>query len=144
MNYSICLIPWFFGIFTTGSNFSKSKYIKMTRFTSYVLLQLMVGMVLITLSLTCIIWLSQSLRFIEMIVNQGVSTATFIYLTILMLPSFLTHILPVSLFCIVIFIYAKLTSDKELVIMQAAGKSKIFWQNQALFYLFWSWFLHIY
>jgi len=86
----------------------------------------MVGMVLITLSLTCIIWLSQSLRFIEMIVNQGVSTATFIYLTILMLPSFLTHILPVSLFCIVIFIYAKLTSDKELVIMQAAGKSKIF------------------
>ena len=98
----------------------------MTRFTSYVLLQLIIGMVFITLSLTCIIWLSQSLRFIEMIVNQGVSAATFIYLTILMLPSFLTHILPISLFCIVVFIYAKLISDRELVIMQAAGKSKLF------------------
>ena len=104
----------------------------MTRFTRYVLRQLIIGMVLVTLSLSCIIWLSQSLRFIEMIVNQGVSAATFIYLTVLMLPSFLTHILPISLFCIVIFIYAKLISDREFVIMQAAGKSQYFIAKPAI------------
>jgi len=67
-----------------------------------------------------------------MIVNQGVSASTFIYLTILMLPSFLTHILPIALFCIVIFIYAKLISDREFVIMQAAGKSLYFIAKPAL------------
>ena len=97
----------------------------MDRFTQYVLRQLSVAMLLVTISLASIIWLSQSLRFVEMIVNQGVSIATFIYLTLLMLPSFLTQILPISLFCIVIFIYAKLISDKELVIMEAAGQSQL-------------------
>ena len=96
----------------------------MTRFTKYVLRQLSVGMVLVTISLTFIIWLSQSLRFVEMIVNQGLSITTFIYLTILMLPSFLTQILPISLFCIITFIYSKLIADREIVVMQAAGESQ--------------------
>ena len=65
----------------------------MNGFTRYVLRQLFVGMVLVTIGLTCIIWLSQSLRFVEMIVNQGVTASTFIYLTMLMLPNFLTVIL---------------------------------------------------
>ena len=105
----------------------------MNRFTQYVLRQLIGSMLLVTISLTGIIWLSQSLRFVEMIVNQGVSLGTFIYLTLLMLPSFLTQILPISLFCIVIFIYAKLISDKELVIMEAAGQSQLNLSKPAIF-----------
>jgi len=96
----------------------------MNGFTRYVLRQLVVGMILVTAGLSCIIWLSQSLRFIEMIVNQGVGIGTFIYLTILMLPSFLTLILPIALFCIVLFVYSKLISDRELVVMRAAGQSQ--------------------
>lgn len=42
----------------------------MNGFTKYVLRQLFVGMVLVTLGLTTNIWLSQSLRFIEMIYWQ--------------------------------------------------------------------------
>jgi lipopolysaccharide export system permease protein len=45
----------------------------MNGFTKYILRQLIVGMILVTSGLTCIIWLSQSLRFIEMIVNRGLS-----------------------------------------------------------------------
>lgn len=73
--------------------------------------------------LTCIIWLSQSLRFVEMIVNRGLTTGEFFYLTMLLLPNFLTVILPVALFTSITFIYTKLISDRELVIMQAAGLS---------------------
>ena len=97
----------------------------MNGFTRYVLRQLFVGMVLVTIGLTCIIWLSQSLRFVEMIVNQGVTASTFIYLTMLMLPNFLTVILPIALFCVTLFIYSKLVSDHEMVIMRAAGESQI-------------------
>ncbi|NQV98069.1 MAG: LPS export ABC transporter permease LptF [Rhodospirillales bacterium] len=97
----------------------------MTSFTRYVLRQLIVGMVLVTAGLTCILWLTQSLRFVEMIVNQGVSAGTFLYLTMLKLPEFLTIILPIALFCVTLFIYSKLVSDRELVVMRAAGLSQV-------------------
>ncbi len=61
----------------------------MNCFTKYVLRQLFVGMVLVTLGLTTIIWLSQSLRFMEMIVNRGLSAEMFVYLTVFLWPSFL-------------------------------------------------------
>jgi len=105
----------------------------MNGFTRYVLRQLVVGMILVTAGLSCIIWLSQSLRFVEMIVNQGVSIVTFVYLTMLMLPSFLTIILPIALFCIILFIYSKLNSDRELVVMRAAGQSHLALAKPALF-----------
>ncbi len=45
----------------------------MNGFTRYVLWQLLAGMALVTMGLTFIIWLTQSLRFVEMIVNMGLS-----------------------------------------------------------------------
>ncbi|MBT6084599.1 MAG: LPS export ABC transporter permease LptF [Rhodospirillaceae bacterium] len=96
----------------------------MNAFTRYVFGQLFVGMIFVTAGLTCIIWLSQSLRLVELIVNRGVSAGTFIYLTMLMLPNFLTVILPIALFCVVVFIYAKLITDRELIVMRASGVSQ--------------------
>jgi lipopolysaccharide export system permease protein len=104
----------------------------MNGFTRYVLRQLFVGMVLVTIGLTSIIWLSQSLRFVEMIVNQGVTAVTFIYLTMLMLPNFLTVILPIALFCVTLFVYSKLVSDREMLVMRAAGLSQISLAKPAL------------
>lgn len=96
----------------------------MTAITRYVLRQLFVGMILVAAGLTCIIWLTQSLRFVEMIVNRGLSTGMFLYLSSLLLPNFLIVILPIALFTVVVFVYAKLISDRELVVMRAAGLSQ--------------------
>ena len=96
----------------------------MNCFTKYVLRQLFVGMVLVSVGLTCIIWLSQSLRFIEMIVNRGLSAGMFVYLTVLLLPNFLVLVLPIALFTVVVFTYTKLINDRELVVMRAAGLSQ--------------------
>jgi lipopolysaccharide export system permease protein len=104
----------------------------MNGFTRYVSRQLFVGMVLVTVGLTSIIWLSQSLRFVEMIVNQGVTAVTFIYLTMLMLPNFLTIILPIALFCVTLFVYAQLVSDREMLVMRAAGLSQLSLAKPAL------------
>ncbi len=86
--------------------------------------QLVVGMILVTVGLTCVIWLSQSLRFVDMIVNRGLSTGMFVYLTALLLPNFLSIILPIALFTVVVFTYSKLITDRELVVMRSAGLSQ--------------------
>src|SRR5579859_4362519 len=89
----------------------------------YILRQLAVGMVLVTIGLTAILWLTQSLRFVELTVNKGASIGTFIKLTVLVMPNFLTVILPVALFTVTLFTYNKLISDRELVVLRAAGLS---------------------
>lgn len=93
----------------------------MNGLTRYVFGQLFVGMAVVAISLTCVVWLSQSLRFIDMIVNRGLSANMFVYLTGLMLPNFLTIILPVSLFAVTTFIYHRMVMDRELVVMRVAG-----------------------
>lgn len=95
----------------------------MRGFTRYVLKQLVLGMVLVTCGLTVLLWLSQSLRFIDLIVNKGVSAGLFLRLTSLLLPGFLMVVVPIAIFTVVLFVYNKLTSDRELVVMQASGMS---------------------
>ncbi|MCP5368115.1 MAG: LPS export ABC transporter permease LptF [Hyphomicrobiales bacterium] len=104
----------------------------MKGFDRYVLRHLVVGLILVTSGLTCVIWLAQSLRFVDMIVNRGLSAGTFIYLTMLMLPSFLPIILPIALFTVVLFTYNRMISDRELVIMRAAGQSQLALARPAL------------
>ncbi|NQV83826.1 MAG: LPS export ABC transporter permease LptF [Rhodospirillales bacterium] len=96
----------------------------MNGFTKYILRQLFVGMILVSTGLTCVIWLSQSLRFIEMIVNRGLSAGMFVYLTVLLLPNFLVIVLPIALFTVVVFTYSKLITDRELIVMRASGLSQ--------------------
>ncbi len=91
--------------------------------TRYILKQLVVGMVLVTSGLTILLWLSQSLRFIDLIVNKGVSATLFLRLTSMLLPGFLMVVLPIAIFTVVLFVYNKLAGDRELAVMQAAGMS---------------------
>ncbi|MFM8992544.1 MAG: LptF/LptG family permease, partial [Alphaproteobacteria bacterium] len=83
----------------------------------YVLRQVLIAPTRGAAPLTCAIWLTQSLRFVELIVNRGLTIGTFFYLTMLLLPSFLWLLLPISLFAAVLFTYLRLTTDSELVVM---------------------------
>ncbi len=96
----------------------------MNELSRYLFKQLFLGMIFIASCFTGIIWLSQSLRLVELIVNRGVSAGTFVYLTLLMIPNFLPVILPIALFCIVVFVYARLIMDRELIVMRASGISQ--------------------
>jgi len=87
----------------------------------------------VTITLTSIIWLSQSLRFIDLIVNKGLEVSTFLYLTLLLIPSLFIVILPFALFLSVIFIYNKLMSDSELLVLKSAGISRIGIATPAIF-----------
>jgi lipopolysaccharide export system permease protein len=89
----------------------------------YIFRQLMTGLALVSVALLCVMWLTQSLRFIELIVNKGLSIGRFLQLTSLLMPSFLVVIIPISLFAVTLFTYNKLNTDRELVVMRAAGMS---------------------
>ncbi len=92
--------------------------------TRYILGLLLGPTVVITFTLTSIVWLMQALRFVDFIINRGLSVGDFLYLTVLILPSLLTMILPIALLIAVVFIYHKLIGESELVVMQASGLSR--------------------
>lgn len=91
------------------------------RLNLYLVRQIVTAMIFIVVSLTCVIWLSQSLRFVDLIVNRGLPIHTFIFLTVMLMPTWLSIVLPIASFASVLFVYNKMTADREMVVMSAAG-----------------------
>ena len=100
--------------------------------TKYILRELVGAMLFVTFALTGVVWLSHSLRFVDLIVNRGLSIGTFFHFTLLLMPTFLSVILPFALFCAVVYTYHRLTIDSELVVLRAAGLSQIALARPAL------------
>lgn len=96
----------------------------MNKIDRYIFRQLFATTLFVAIALTGVVWLTQSLRFVEMIVNRGLSASLFLYFTMLLLPSFLVIILPVALFVAVLFTYNRLLIDSELVVLRAGGYSQ--------------------
>jgi lipopolysaccharide export system permease protein len=82
-------------------------------------------MIFVTAALSAAIWLAQSLRLIDLIVNRGLSIDVFLYLAALILPRFLNIVLPIGVFIAVLFTFNRLTAESELVVMRSAGLSHI-------------------
>jgi lipopolysaccharide export system permease protein len=53
-------------------------------------------------------------------------------LTLLLVPSFVATILPITCFIVVLFVYARLAGDREITVMRAAGMSDIALARPAL------------
>lgn len=108
----------------------------MKKIDRYIFRQLLTTTLFVAVTLSCVVWLSQSLRFVEMIVNRGLSASLFLYLTMLLIPSFLGIILPIALFVAVLFIYNRLLMDSELVVLRAGGYSQYALARPALILTF--------
>ena len=91
----------------------------------YIVRQLAVAIIAVTGGLVALIWLTQSLRFVELVVNRGLSLGVFLELTGLLVPNFVAVILPITTFVVVQFVYQRLSGDRELTVMRAAGLSPI-------------------
>lgn len=95
----------------------------MKKLNTYIIKQLFVGFLLVTFSLMSILWLTQSLKFIELITNKGLPVSVFVELTSLLMPRLFSIISPIALFIGTLFVYNKMLSDRELVVIKAAGIS---------------------
>jgi len=92
--------------------------------TRYMLRQTLATTVFVTLALTAAIWLTQSLRLVDLIVNRGLTAGVFVYLGMLTLPRFIDIVLPIGVFIAVLFTYHRLMAESEIVVMRAAGLSQ--------------------
>lgn len=91
----------------------------------YILRQLIVVQIAVSSVLTGAVWMSQSLRLISLIVNDGLSFGTFLYLTSLLVPSLQLVTLPIATTVATIMVYNRLASDSELTVMRAAGRGPL-------------------
>lgn len=98
----------------------------MLQYSKYIIMNLGGATLFIASSLTCVIWLTQSLRFVDLIVNRGLDMLAFLYLTTMLLPSLLGFLLPIAIAISALYAYHKLIADSELVILKSAGLSR--WQ----------------
>jgi lipopolysaccharide export system permease protein len=97
----------------------------MTGITRYLVRQIVVALILVAVALTATIWLSQSLRFIDTIINHGLPLDLSLWFLALMLPSLAALVLPIALFLAVTFVYYKLILDSEVVVLRASGLSHL-------------------
>jgi lipopolysaccharide export system permease protein len=93
--------------------------------TRYVLRQTLTLTLAFTLVFTAAVWLVQSLRLIDLIVNRGLSLGIFLKLAMLILPRFVEIVLPIAIFLAVLFSYNRLISESELIVMRASGLSQM-------------------
>ncbi len=96
----------------------------MPRLSFYVLAQMLGPTALFAFLMTIVVWLTQSLRLLDLVINRGQSAGTFVYLTLLILPSLLVIILPIAYFAGTLYSLTKLSTDSELVVMHSAGYSR--------------------
>jgi lipopolysaccharide export system permease protein len=96
----------------------------MNGITRYILRQSLAIMLFVAVSFTTAVWLVQSLRLIDLIVNRGLSLGLFFYLAMLILPRFIDTVLPIAVFIAILFTYNRLMAESELIVMRATGMSQ--------------------
>jgi lipopolysaccharide export system permease protein len=75
--------------------------------------------------LTAVVWLTQVLQRMDLIVEDGGSLLAFLRVTVLLIPSLLAAIIPFALVCGVLYGLNVLATDNELPVMGAAGASRV-------------------
>lgn len=79
--------------------------------------------ILVVLSLTALIWVTQALHDIDLMTSQGQTIFVFIAITGLIIPLLLLVIAPIALVVAVAYVLNKLGTDSEIIVMNAAGMS---------------------
>src|SRR6202000_172662 len=102
----------------------KARWRLLPHLSGYLLGQLLGPVLLLTLCITWGIWLTPFPRLLDLVINRGQSAPTFIYLTLLLLPTLLVIILPIAFFFGTLFTLQRLNGDSELVVMASAGYSQ--------------------
>jgi lipopolysaccharide export system permease protein len=75
------------------------------------------------LILVSIYWINQAVRLFDRLVGDGQSAMVFVEFSLLTLPNVIRLVLPVAAFTGAVYVTNRLSSESELVVMQATGFS---------------------
>ncbi len=76
---------------------------------------------LVCACVTALMWITQALRDVDLMTDQGQSIFVFVGITGLIIPLLLMIIAPVALMIAVAYVLNKLGNDSELIVMNSAG-----------------------
>jgi lipopolysaccharide export system permease protein len=93
---------------------SLDRYVFRTSFNSFLV---------VLISLTAVIWVTQILRQIDLITSQGQTVLVFLSITSLIIPGLMLVLAPIAMLIAVLYTLSRLNNDSELVVMSAAGIS---------------------
>ena len=88
---------------------------------SYIFRLTFAAFVLVLVTLTSVIWITQALRGIDVMTSQGQTVLVFVGLTGLAVPYLVLVIAPIALVIAVAYVLNKLSTDSEIIVMNAAG-----------------------
>lgn len=88
---------------------------------SYIFRQTLAAFILVLVTLTGVIWITQALRGIDVMTSQGQTVLVFVGLTALAIPYLVLVIAPIALVIAVAYVLNKLSTDSEIIVMNAAG-----------------------
>ena len=95
----------------------------MSRISIYVIKEISSSFLFIFSLITMVIWLSQALRNLEILSNDSVTIASYIFYTILLIPKLSMITIPISIFLAIILTLNKFRLDSELIIFGSTGNS---------------------
>jgi lipopolysaccharide export system permease protein len=76
---------------------------------------------LVLISLTTVIWITQALRDIDVMTSQGQTVVVFVTMTAMVIPQLVMVIAPIALMIAAAYVLNKLAGDSEIIVMNAAG-----------------------
>ena len=89
----------------------------------YVLRMTAAAFLMILVTLTGVVWVTQALREFDLLTSKGQTVLVFFIVTGLSLPLLFMVIAPIALFLAVIYAYNRIGADSELIVMSSAGMS---------------------
>ena len=95
------------------------------QFNQYIFNQLFRTTLALTAVLIGIIWLFQTIRLLEFVVNSGAEVGDFLLMSIASMPLWLMIAIPISGFIAVNWVFSRILADRELLVMQSIGLSPI-------------------
>src|SRR3984893_4701623 len=111
-------------VYAVGSNLGADQNASsMASIDRYIFRTIFGGFLLILINLTMVIWITQILRQVDLITNQGQTILVFLRITSLLVPILMLVIAPIAIVIAICYTLVKLNGDSELVVMNAAGIS---------------------
>lgn len=91
----------------------------------YILRQCLTPLAMILIVVTTIVWMTQTLQRVDILVEYGQGFAVFGFLSILIIPSLLAVIIPFAVFGATVYALYRMHTDSEIAVMFAAGVGRV-------------------
>jgi lipopolysaccharide export system permease protein len=89
----------------------------------YIFSTTLAAFVLVCVTLTLLMWITQAMRDFDLMTDQGQNFLTFVGITGLLIPLLVLIIAPIAFMVAMTHVLSKLGNDSELIVMNGAGMS---------------------